>query len=70
MRRPLRPRVARPSDDIIAGELDSIDPDQGSTLGTIRPGGWMDGDMMAQRTVVVAVDDNAGLLKSLARLLA
>ena len=30
----------------------------------------MDSDMMAQRTVVVAVDDNAGLLKSVARLLA
>jgi FixJ family two-component response regulator len=26
--------------------------------------------MMAQRTVVVVVDDNAGLLKSVARLLA
>jgi hypothetical protein len=43
---------------------------KGSTLGTIRPGGWMDSDMMAQRTIVVAVDDNAGLLKSVARLLA
>ena len=30
----------------------------------------LDTDMMAQRTVVIVVDDNAGLLKSVARLLA
>ena len=33
-----------------------------------RPKGWK--DMMAQPTVVIVVDDNAGLLKSVARLLA
>jgi FixJ family two-component response regulator len=31
---------------------------------------WLDTDMMAQRTVVVVVDDDAGILKSVSRLLA
>ena len=36
--------------------------------GTYAPG--LDTDMMAQPTVVIVVDDNAGILKSVARLLA
>jgi len=53
------------------GGLDSIDPDQGlaDTRGTIYAAG-LDTDMMAQPTVVIVVDDDAGLLKSVARLLA
>jgi len=31
---------------------------------------WLDTDMMARQTVVIVVDDDAGLLKSVARLLA
>ena len=31
---------------------------------------WLDTNMMAQPTVVIVVDDNAGILKSVARLLA
>jgi FixJ family two-component response regulator len=53
------------------GERDSIDPDQGfaDTLGIrIRIG--LDTDIMAQPTVVIVVDDNEGLLKSVSRLLA
>jgi hypothetical protein len=44
------------------GGLDSIDPDQGlaSTLGS-TPAPGLDTDMMAQN-----VDDNAGILKSMA----
>ena len=38
-------------------------------LGAIYASG-LDTDMMAQRTVVIVVDDDAGLLKSVARLLA
>ena len=54
----------------VHGGLDSIDPDQrlaDALGGHIRLG--LDTDMMAQPTVIV-VDDNAGLLKSVARLLA
>ena len=36
----------------------------------VRPLPGLDADMMAQPTVVVVVDDNAGILKSVARLLA
>src|SRR5437660_1602488 len=39
-----------------------------TTLGTDRTG--LDTDMAAQRTVVIVVDDNAGFLKGVARLLA
>jgi hypothetical protein len=48
---------------------DFFDPHQGSatTLGTYCT--ELDTDMMAQRTVVIVVDDDAGLLKSVARLL-
>jgi len=50
--------------------LDFFDPHQGSAtaLGTYRT--ELDTDMAAQPTVVIVVDDNAGLLKSVARLLA
>jgi FixJ family two-component response regulator len=53
------------------GGLVSIDPDQGlaDTLEAIYASG-QDANMMAQATVVIVVDDDAGLLKSLARLLA
>ena len=53
------------------GGLDSIDPDQ--RLADIQGGHTrqgLDTDMMARPTVVIVVDDNAGLLKSVARLLA
>jgi CheY-like chemotaxis protein len=55
----------------VHGERDSIDPDQGlaDPLVAIYASG-LDTDMMAQPTVVIVVDDNAGLLKSVARLLA
>ena len=55
----------------VHGGLDSIDPDQGlaDALGGHDVSG-LDTDMMAQPTVVIVVDDNAGLLKSVARLLA
>ena len=55
----------------VHGGLDSIDPDQGlaDTLGAIYTSG-LDTGMMAQPTVVIVVDDDAGLLKSVARLLA
>ena len=55
----------------VHGGLDSIDPDHGSAD---TPGAMyatrLDTDMIAQPTVVIVVDDNAGLLKSVARLLA
>jgi CheY-like chemotaxis protein len=55
-----------------AWRLDSIDPDQ--RLADIQGGplyaSGLDTDMMARPTVVIVVDDNAGLLKSVARLLA
>ena len=53
------------------GGLDSIDPDQ--RLADIQGGHTrqgLDTGMMAQSTVVIVVDDDAGLLKSVARLLA
>ena len=54
------------------GGLDSIDPDQrwaDIQAGPLYASG-LDTDMMARPTVVIVVDDNAGLLKSVARLLA
>jgi FixJ family two-component response regulator len=55
----------------VHGGLDSIDPDQGlaDPLGGLTYAWELDTNLMAQRTVIV-VDDNAGLLKSVARLLA
>ena len=52
--------------------LDSIDPDQrlADTLGGHIRQGAGHTDMMVQPTVVIVVDDDAGLLKSVARLLA
>ena len=43
---------------------------QPTPLGTIYGLRGLDTDMMAQRTVVIVVDDDPGLLKSVARLLA
>jgi len=56
----------------VHGGLDSIDPDQrwaDIQAGHYTPRG-LDTDMMARPTVVIVVDDDAGLLKSVARLLA
>ena len=54
------------------GRLDSIDPDQrlAETQGGHIAPEELGADMMAQRTVVIVVDDDAGFLKSVARLLA
>ena len=55
----------------LCGGLNSIDPDQGLADilgGHLRPV-RLGTDMMAQRTVVIVVDDDASLLKSVARLL-
>jgi CheY-like chemotaxis protein len=51
--------------------LDFFEPDQGSRprWAHTAPGG-LDTDMAAQPTVVIVVDDNAGFLKAVARLLA
>jgi CheY-like chemotaxis protein len=55
----------------VHGGLDSIDPYQGlADLWRAIYASGLDTDMMAQPTVVIVVDDNAGLLKSVVRLLA
>ena len=50
--------------------LDFFDPDQGGHHPGHIPHRGLDTDMAAQQTVVNIVDDNAGFLKSVARLLA
>jgi FixJ family two-component response regulator len=50
--------------------LDFFYPDQGSATTWAHTAPGLDTDMAAQRTVVIVVDDNAGFLKGVARLLA
>jgi FixJ family two-component response regulator len=65
---PLQARTIRSS--YVHGGLDSIDPDQrlADVLGTYNDQ-EVDTDVTTQPTVVIVVDDDAGLLKSVARLL-
>jgi FixJ family two-component response regulator len=51
--------------------LNFLDPDQGAaTTFRHKPHPGLDPDMAAQQTVVIVVDDNAGFLKGVTRLLA
>jgi hypothetical protein len=65
---PLQARTIRSS--YVHGGLDSIDPDQrlADALGPYNDQ-EVDTDVTTQPTVVIVVDDDAGLLKSVARLL-
>jgi len=66
---PLNTDAARGSLTVHSG-LDFFDPDQGSVTPWAHTATERDTDMAAQQTVMIVVDDNAGFLKGVARLLA